>query len=667
MRSRNGAIRGGAAALLGVFLVLAARPAPAQELRVTRLGGAVEFGTDLAFQEVKSPTGEDRTFERFRFDERLELFADGYVVSREFLTYHVGGNFGLRQELLGGDDFEGEDSDSTRFGYDVFANFFPAKRVSAHVFANRFEDSTVQSFGNDTDSRSEVFGAGVDLRFPIFPSRLVWQRRTSEIDSRGGLFRSRRDETRDILEFSGRHNSDSIDATLRVRQEGVTDRSVPTAGGDFDLTQLNGTARYRWGPYYEKSVRNSISYFRREGRGDVSIGSGFESTSASTQFLWDPTEDLQLRAQHDFDWFDFDEQTSILNSMLFSASHQLFESLRTHANLTLDHEDVDSGQRYSVEPFGGLSYRKDLPADSRVLFDFNVGYRLRDSSVDARDRLVRGELLTLDNITGNILANRRVDAATIEVRETVGGLLLTEGEDYDVSTFAEATSIDPILSISSDLGLGDSIVVDYVFRTDPSARIGRTAIRWSLAWEHPWVVLRYSHSESHEELFEGDSDALLLDDVQRDAYRIDLRGQTGRSHGNLGAEYIQDQTGTVDFAEWLVFASGSAAPIRRLRLAANAQMSRKTFNDRDRDVDSITAGASATWRARRYWDLRVFSNYRRIEDSESLDQEDVEVGLRSRIRFGRLEITPSLSVTQRERGGSESLDVRGVLRMRRGF
>ena len=122
-------------AILAISSV-AAVDVSAQVVKLTHIGGALEAGVEISHQETQSETSETRTFDRFRFGESIELDVDGYVLSTQLLNFHLGGSFGLRQELLEGSNSSG-DTNSMLFGYDTSVNLFPSKPISLLLFALR--------------------------------------------------------------------------------------------------------------------------------------------------------------------------------------------------------------------------------------------------------------------------------------------------------------------------------------------------------------------------------------------------------------------------------------------------------------------------------------------------------------------------------------------------
>ena len=83
--------------------------------------------------------------------------------------------------------------------------------------------------------------------------------------------------------------------------------------------------------------------------------------------------------------------------------------------------------------------------------------------------------------------------------------------------------------------------------------------------------------------------------------------------------------------------------------------------------DGMSPVSQLSWRIARGHHLRVFAMLRRLDDSVSDDQDDLEFGLRGNFDFWKLDVIPSLTWTRRERGDSESTDLRGGLLLRRRF
>jgi hypothetical protein len=629
--------------------------ARSQPVKLTRIGGAVELGSEISHQETKSPNAPTRVFDRYRFDEAIQLNVEGYALTRQFVDFHLGGTFGLRQEILEGSSDSGN-SNSTLLGYDANLTLFPLKPVSLFLFGSRFEDEMVQNFGTDTEVLSETLGATLRFSNRWFPSSVSLEQLRSRSESTDGFFRSKRDETRRFVRYDGNHLSESVQARLSARAEDVDDSSVPPVG-DYRIYESDADFSYRWGPYFEKYWRVGGGYFERQGQ------FSFRDSDASTSFYWDPTDTLSTKFEYDFDRFESSGETTDINTVIASMNHQLFYSVWTNLNFLYDRTDRSFGVRSAYGANGSLNYEKQLPWNSRLRFDFGARYRFEDRDFEGVRAISTGEDLSIDGFFGNFLSNRNVDSSSIEVFESRGGAPLIEGFDYAVDVIGDRTSIDVLPGGTIDIG--EVVFVDYVYASDPSGQIARTGLRFGVGWDAEWIALRYEHGQSDEELIKGEDQP--LESSRSDAVRIDLNGEWGAVTASANALFRSEDTGNTEYEEFSFGQELAWNPRSSLRFSAIARQTQRNFRSPDRDMRIITAGVSAYWKFWQNSTLRAFGNYRDLQTSDSLDQRDLGFGARARLRFGKIEVTPSLIWTRRERGESVSNDVRGVLRLRRSF
>jgi hypothetical protein len=643
------------------LLVAAALPlltpgaAPAEFLNLTRWGGAVELGTEIASQRTDTPTGGGH-LNRYRFDEVLELEVDGYLLTRTLADFHIRGRIGLRQELFNGTPGSGSIF-TTLPGYDATLSIFSTKPTSLFFFANRFDNDLIQSFGTDTESRSEAMGAILRLGNRWFPSTLTAQQLASDSSSRGATVVSRRRETRRLVEYDGQHLTEATNISLKLRAVDIDDKSIP-AVGDYRTYLGTFLASHRWGPYFERFWRAGGTHFRREGSFQ------FGSTSANTAFYWDPTETLQTRLEYDFNDFDSNGQRTRNHAATAAFNHRLYESLRSNLNLLFNRQDQNSGNRTTAGPTFLVNYRKQLPWQSQLLVDVGANYRIEDRDVTSTEVSVIGEALLIENLTGNFLENLRIDTSTIEVFESPGGVLLIEEIDYTIDVVGERTSINPIPT--GVINLGDVVSVNYAYEGNPSGRISRTGFRFGAGWDAGWISLGYKHDQSDERLLSGADQS--LQHSRRDTIRLDLHGDWGRAlNGSLAFLLGREKTRSVDFDEVAFQQNLAWEPRRRLHLTAHLRESYRNFRSPSRNELTVTGGLSAFWQIRHGWTMRAFGDIRYVDNSATPKQTDVGLGGRATLRVGKIDVIPTLVWWRRERGQSLTNDVRAILRLRRDF
>ena len=644
---------------LRIFLAIcsvAATDASARIFKLTHLGGALEAGVEISHQETESENSEPRTFDRYRFTEAIELDVAGYIVSSELLNFQLGGIFGPRQEILKGDSGSG-DTNSMLFGYNGTMNLFPSKPISLLLFASRFEDQLIQSFGANTDSLGDTLGATLRLGNVLFPSTISVQQLHTRFESKdSSSFENRRDETRRFVEYNGSHNSEAWTARVTARAEDVDDESVPPVG-DYRVYAGDATASHRWGSFYEKHLRLSGGYFERQGN------FSFRNASQNAAFYWGLTDRLNSSLEQNFDFSDSDGEESTTYMTVFSLDHELYESLRTNFNALYERTGRDFGVRTSYGTNLDLNYEKRIPWNSIVSLDLGARYRYEDRAFDGVRTINTSENLAITGTLGNFLSNRNIDPDSIEVFESAGGVQLLEGVDYTVDVVGDLTSID--IPFTSPVEIGDELFVNYVYLSDPSAKISRPGFRIAAAWDAGWLALRFEHVQSEEMQLAGEEQPLQF--LRRDSIRLDLRAERGQFEGAASAEYLNDETRSTGYDEIAFGQELRWQPRRGVYVSAVARESQRFFRRPKREMRTITLGVSAFWQITPTSTLRVFGNFRDMHNSVAQDQRDAGLGARANLRFGRIEVIPSLVWTRRQRGQSLSNDLRSVLRLRRSF
>ncbi|MBW1843588.1 MAG: hypothetical protein JRJ05_04540 [Deltaproteobacteria bacterium] len=158
-----------------------------------------------------------------------------------------------------------------------------------------------------------------------------------------------------------------------------------------------------------------------------------------------------------------------------------------------------------------------------------------------------------------------------------------------------------------------------------------------------------------------------MTNLRRDSVRLDLRGDWGALEAGANAQFLSNDTSSTKYDEISFGQRLRWQPRRGVTLSIFGRESQQQFRRPTRDMRIITAGVSVFWQISAKSNVRAFGNFRDMHHSDSLNQRDVSLGARANLQFGKIEVTPSLIWTRRERGESLSNDVRGVLRLRRSF
>ena len=636
------------------FLNFAGTRAAAQGLTLSPITGSLDLTADVSRQETDSRTGDSR-FDRDRFEQKLNLATRGSLLSPRIMTFRLGGEIGFRQELFDSSVAKTGDATATFWGHDVLVDLFAPRRISLLFFSNRHEDSRIQDFGTDTDVLSDVLGGTLNLRVPYFPLSFTARRSRLRTESKGGGFFNRRDETRRLLELAGSHRSRRTTASLRLREVDVDDNSIPSVQ-DFRIREGNLAFGHRWGSQLNKSVRINARHFVRTQNID------FRSTTANSVLAWDVTDNLLGQAEYQFTRFDNVGQDTTTHRGITLLSHQLYDSLWTKLRFLGEFTTVDSGERSLYGPEGSLRYRKQLPWSSVLRIDGRALYRIEDRKLDDPRVQTPAERLQITGPVDNFLANRNVVTSSIRVFDS-NGSEFTEGVDYTVDVVGDRTAINPVLG--GGVSSGDTVLVNYAFLTDPDVKFERSTLHAGAGWDFGWAALRFDHNQTNERVLEGDSRA--GQDTQRDALRFDLRRRDRKSLVSGSLFLIRDETSIVKYDEVAATQALSWRFMKGFEWNADGRQSWRDFENPDRTTRILSAATSVAWRHRRGHKARVFFRFRDLSDSTSLDQRNIEIGIRGLIQLGRLQVEPRMRWIQNERDSTQSTDFRFFVALRRRF
>jgi len=636
------------------FVNFAVARAAAQGLTLSPITGSLDLTADVARQETESRTGDSR-FDRDRFEQKLNLSTRGSLLSPRIMTFRLGGEIGFRQEFFDSSVAKTGDATATLWGHDVLVDLFAPRRVSLQFFSNRHEDNRIQDFGTDIDVLSDVLGGTLRLRVPYFPLSFTARRSRLRTESTGGGFFNRRDQTRRLLELAGTHRSPRTTASLRLREVDVDDSSIPSVE-DFKIREGNLAFGHRWGGRLNKSIRINARHFVRTEDVD------FRSTTANSILAWDFTDNLLGQTEYQFNQFDNVGQDTTTHRSITLLSHQLYDSLWTKLRFLAEYTTVDSGERSLYGPEGSLRYRKRLPWSSLLRIDGRALYRIEDRKLDDPRVQAPAERLPITGPVDNFLANRNVVTSSIRVFD-LSGSEFTEGVDYTVDVVGDRTSINPVLG--GGVSVGDTVLVNYTFLTDPDVKFERTTLHAGAGWDFGWAAVRFDHNQTNERVLDGDARA--GQDTQRDTLRFDLRRRARNSLVSGSLFLTRDETSIVKYDEVAVTEVLSWRFIKGFEWNADGRQSWRDFENPDRTTRILAASTSVTWSHTRGHKARVYFRFRDLSDSTSLDQRNIEIGIRGLAQLGKLQVEPRIRWIQNERGSTQSTDFRFFVALRRRF
>jgi len=630
--------------------------------------GAVEVAYERDRQELRSPGSPDLTTQLLRFDERLNIRNQGFfVLDPRLFTGNLGLTYGLFQEH---NRFDGNErhENGRLTGYTFDAGILSEKPVSATIFANRNQDISSREFGGRSEITYQNHGATLRLRedsflrnwgIPYFNASLgVREEHTQESTT---LFAQRfqRDETRNIKTLDASKGFVNSDLGFRFEQTDVTDQARP--GLDYQTQTANLTYSLDFGPTLNRRWFSRIYYLDRK-------------DSSPVTFL---TVDEQLRIYHHQDLntdyryllqkHDTPFGTTSTQNASFLIHQRIYKNLTTDYKLQGQKQKLPAGERSNYAGQADFNYRRSFTPDRQVFVRLGGRYQMDNNDLAVSLINVVDESHTAPGVLGAgagfTLDNPFVITSTIVVLDS-GRVTATPGVDYDIVQVGNDTKIVPILG-NLVIQPGENLFVSYSYEVAPNIRFSTSSWWMSGGIDFRWIALSLSHEQTDQTLRAGRDDR-FLEDRRMDSVQSELRGDWGSIQGRAGAAYQSfDSTHLVytrkQFNELLSYRARYDV---LLSLTAEQSHTDYTLPERQTDSNLVRLSLDATTGG---WYSSLFASRRTLDDSQ-LPREIVrEAGLRTRRRYGKLDVSASLVSTRHERGEVETSDWRVLATAQRRF
>ncbi len=651
----------------------------AQGLRMGQWSGDIQLLGDYARTDSES-SGVERMNENTRTEERLTLRnAGAYITDPRFITFSLGGTFGLSQEQstaeADGQEFRSEERDAELIGYDASVGFFSDSAWSLSLFGNRNKYVQLRELTGRNETDVQNSGATVYAKRLYIPSTLTLRQERTEEESRVADVATLRDETRNIITYNGRRGW--VDSEMNLRYERVEKSDEIRPELDYD----SQTA----------SMFYSLDFGAELNRRWDSRIRGYERSGFSEENRWDL--DQLLRIDHSsnlrtqYRYFLTDTQRpqgdSTNQTAEFSARHQLYESLTTEFRGNAIRQDLTGGKREVNAGRLSLDYTKRLLGSGRLRIGLAGYYAKEDSQFDAVAAQFVQEShifdspfarpVTLDNpfvIESSVIINRTAVGATsgCDIARP-----LSEGIDYELRAVGDTTEIVPLGDCLVDptvgIGPGDTIAVDYQAEVPQQLAFTSTSWRLNGALDFRWIRPYFIHDERRQKLDDGDpQQERFLQDRQSDIVGVELRYSGPSARANVSFETERFRSRNEDYErvrgnEFLQYHMS-----RHWRLSVTGRQSLTKFSaPEDRQTEILEARAVLRHTASASLYTEFLARWWSIDDTLVPDEEVQEASVQLRWRLGKLEVDPHLRYINRKRDGTTLQDYRALVRVIRRF
>jgi len=631
--------------------------------------GEVGLAYEQERQDTRSPGSPNLVTDRLRYDEQFSIRNQGFfIVDQRLFTGNLGLTFDLFQEHDRSDDNK-KYQNGKLTGYDFDAGILNEKPYSATIFANHNENIFNRDFGGRSEVTYENHGASLHLRedsflqdwgVPYFNATLSAREEHTQETTTVFEQRFTRNETRDITTLEANKGFVNADLGFRYEQTDVVDQARPQSA--FQTQAANLTYSLDFGPTLNRQWNSRVYYLDR-------------TDGSPVTFL---TIDEQLRLNHHQDLFtdyrylllrhDTQFGTTTTQNGTFLVHQRLYKNLTSDYKLQGQTQDLPDGNRSNYAGQADFNYRRSLTPDHQVFARLGGRYQLDDNDLTVSRVNVVDESHTAPSPlgvgVGFTLSNPFVIASTIVVLDS-SRIAATPGVDYDIVQEGDFTKIVPIVG-SLVIQPGENLFVSYAFEVAPSLRFSTASWWLSGGIDFRWIALSFSHEESDQTLLAG-RDGQFLEDRRTDSIQSELRGDWGSVQARAGATYTTLDSTRLAYTRWQFSQFLSYRPRFDLLLSLVAEQAFTDFRLPERQSDTRFVRLSLDRFAPSGWYTTVYASQRTLDDSQLPTETLREAGVKARRTYGKLDIVPSLTWSDHERGEADTTDRRVEIKLTRRF
>jgi hypothetical protein len=635
--------------------------------------GDLSLGGEYEHSKTEMQNAPNNESTRRRYDEQVGIRNQGfYIIDPRLLTGNIGLTFDEFQER---DFFNGNSTGNsgTLTGYNFDAGMFNDEPYSGRVFANKNHTILSREFGGQSDLTFETHGGAFRLRddsilrdwgVPYFTSTLsAHQERTREItDVLNQHFE--RDETRNTVDFDANKGFQTADLGFNAEVSDDTDSVHP----ENAFTNHSAALTYSldFGPTLNRRWDSRLLYTDFRGRTDQTFRSADEGLRI------DHNVDLSTFYHYLIASIDTVTGTTTTQSATALAQQKINHNLDAAytAQATRIELPEDNGERTSDAGQADLNYHRNLTPDERVFARVGARYQVDDNALKTSQVDVVDEPHTAPSSpgwtgsNGFTLANPFVITSTIAVVDTRTTLTLQTPKDYLILQEGDSTEIIP--QPNSDVQATDSFTVSYSYEVAPSIRFSTEAWWVNGGMDLRWIAFSLSHQVFDQTLL-GGHDGKFLDNRRTDDAQVEVRGETGPYQARANADYTVETSTRLAYTRWQLGQFLYYRPRYGLTLGFDAQEYVTDFTLPERVSKGHSARLTLDLISPNGWYTDAFAGVRVQEDSDLPTDTLHEAGVQSRRTIGLLDILPSFTWNERERGPVKNTDYRIQLRLVRRF
>lgn len=428
----------------------------AKYLHMERPRLAAEFLIESEKDERSGPD-HDRKNKSMAYSEKLDIDTRGWIYHPAFVVYSLILSPEWKQTSEQSDTSDKQKTRAFLQGYNARFVFLQNKPYTLTLSGNKNMSTFHSNFAERSISETESFGAALELKYQVLPSRLDYLRTEG---NQTGFFstKSITNQVRFGTDYKEMGGHTRIDASfLNNKQEtGSTIIKTTTKNASlrniYDLSDFSG------------AKLNSLFALR-----DLET-----DYSKRKVVIWSENLNVIHRKNLSTRYSIRTNRTtmgtsekSLSRTIGFGLTHSLYENLTT--GLSVSGGRSQSSSRADDSYGAGLDwhYVRNIPW-GRINVDIGHSYKVNDTRFSSGFAEITDESLVLTDPQGTLLAEKNVDSASIAVTDS-NQIPYINNIDYRISIIGSFTRIIriPTGSIPAS-GAGATVLVDYQYQTGPA-------------------------------------------------------------------------------------------------------------------------------------------------------------------------------------------------------
>ena len=642
-------------------------------VRLGHWAGKAEFSYELDRQDTLVRDAPSQSFSSDRYRERINILNQGFFIYDPAL---VTGNAGVTLEFLQElDNFANTDGtqNGQLTGYNFDIQLFPQKAYTLLAYADRNQDNLHRNFGTNSDITSTNVGARFNLHedssliklgFPYFRTSLGLTHTQTREDTRGPRQTFRRNEKKNILDYTAHKGFETADLDISYKYEDVTDTLRPQGG--FSNQTANLSYSLDFGPNLNRRWDSYINYYDRSGVSDS------QYIRVNETLRIDHFTNLSTNYSYSLNNYETRIGSTLNQNGTASLQYRLYKNLATNIRAMGTITDLPNGSRYSYLGGINLDYTHKLPGKGRMFVHAATSYRINENNLDNSRIDVVDEVQSAPSTigTGNSfeLNNPFVVESTIEIVDTRGGsrLLAQAGIDYDVLKQGDRIQIIPIPT-SIIIQPGDPLLISYSYEVAATIRYSSRTLSLGGGVNYDWLTFSVTHDDYRQNLLSG-REARFLNDRGVDTVTLGLHYNWRGLDTRASNAYQREDSTQLKYTRWQFNQYLTYTFPFNMNLSAASAESFYHFNlPVARERQNYSARLALNGYVKRGWQLQGYAGIRILQDSEIPDESVRDAGITILGRIGKLSAEGVGSWSEYDRGPVKSHDWRIEIRIARRF